>query len=63
MRCIEFIANPGSRLEIQETDKEKNVLICPAQRLDKHPYLGGRAVKQYKIKIEYEAIPILEGTL
>ena len=63
MRCIEFIANQGSRLEIQETDKEKNVLICPAQRLDKHPYLGGRAVKQYKIKIEYEAIPIMEGTL
>ena len=63
MRRIEFIANQGSRLEIQETDKEKNVLICPAQRLDRHPYLGGRAVKQYKIKIEYEAIPILEGTL
>ncbi len=63
MRRIEFIANQGSRLEIQETDKEKNVLICPAQRLDRHPYLGGRAVKQYKIKIEYEAIPILEETL
>ena len=63
MRRIEFIANQGSRLEIQETDKEKNVLICPAQRLDRHPYLGGRAVKQYKIKIEYEAIPILEGVI
>ena len=63
MRRIEFTANPGSRLEIQETDKEKNVLICPAQRLDKHPYLGGRAVKQYKIKIEYEAIPLLEGVI
>ena len=63
MRRIEFIANHGSRLEIQETDKEKNVLICPAQRLDRRPYLGGRAVKQYKIKIEYEAIPIMEGTL
>ena len=63
MRRIEFIANQGSRLEIQETDKEKNVLICPAQRLDKHPYLGGRAVKQYKIKIEYEAVPLLEGVI
>ena len=63
MRRIEFIANQGSRLEIQETDKEKNVLICPAQRLDKHPYLGGRAVKQYKIKIEYEAIPLPEGSI
>ena len=63
MRCIEFIANPWSRLEIQETDKEKNVLICPAQKLDRHPYLGGRAVKQYKIKIEYEAIPLPEGAI
>ena len=63
MRRIEFTASPGTRLEIQEVDKDKNVLICPAQRLDKHPYLGGRAVKQYKIKIEYEAIPIMEGVI
>ncbi len=63
MRCIEFIANSGSRLEIQETDREKNILICPAQKLDRLPYLGGRAVKQYKIKIEYEAIPIMEGVI
>ena len=63
MRCIEFIANVGSRLEIQETDREKNILICPAQRLDRFPYLGGRAVKQYKIKIEYEAIPLPEGAI
>ena len=63
MRCIEFTANPGTRLEIQEVDKDKNILVCPAQRLDKHPYLGGRAVKQYKIKIEYEAIPLPEGVI
>ena len=63
MRRIEFTANPGSRLEIQEADKDKNVLICPAQILDRFPYLGGRAVKQYKIKIEYEAIPLPEGVI
>ena len=56
MRCIEFTANPGTRLEIQEVDKSENILICPAQLLDRHPYLGGRAVKQYKVKIEYEVI-------
>ena len=61
MRRIEFTASPGTRLEIQEVNKDKNILVCPAQRLDKHPYFGGRAVKQYKIKIEYEAIPLLGG--
>ena len=61
MRRIEFIANPETRLEIQETDKDKNVLICPAQKFERYPYLGGRAVKQYKVKIEYEAIPLLGG--
>jgi len=63
MRCIEFTASPGTRLEIQEVDKDKNILVCPAQRLERHPYLGGRAVKQYKIKIEYEAIPLPEGSI
>ncbi len=63
MRRIEFIANPETRLEIQETDRDKNVLICPAQKLERHPYAGGRAVKQYKVKIEYEAIPLLEGAI
>ena len=61
MRCIEFIANPETRIEIQEADKDKNILICPAQKLERHPYIGGRAVKQYKVKIEYEAIPLLGG--
>jgi len=60
MRRIEFIASPETRLEIQETDKDKNILICPAQKLERHPYLGGRAVKLYKINIEYEAIPFPE---
>ena len=61
MRRIEFTASPGTRLEIQEVDCEKNILICPAQKLERYPYLGGRAVKQYKVKIEYEAIPLLGG--
>ena len=61
MRRIEFIASSETRLEIQETDKNKNVLICPAQSLDRHPYVGGRAVKQYKVKIEYEAVPLIGG--
>ena len=60
MRSIEFIAKAGKRLEIQEVDSNQNVFICPALELTKHPYLGGRAVKQYKVRIEYEATPITE---
>jgi hypothetical protein len=60
MRSVEFIAKAGKRLEIQEVDSNKNVFICPAIELEKHPYHGGRAVKQYKIKIEYDVVPITE---
>ncbi|MDD5422061.1 MAG: hypothetical protein PHT32_01375 [Candidatus Omnitrophica bacterium] len=60
MRCIEFIAKVGKRLEIQEVDSNQNVFICPALLLEKHPYIGGRAVREYRVKIEYEAIPITE---
>ena len=60
MRRIEVIADAGKRLEIQEVDTNQNVFICPAIELEAHPYFGGGAVKQYKIKIEYEVIPITE---
>lgn len=60
MRSVEFISKAGKRLEIQEVDSSQNVFICPALELEERPYLGGRAVKQYKVKIEYEAIPIEE---
>ncbi|MDP3786506.1 MAG: hypothetical protein Q8R05_03035 [Candidatus Omnitrophota bacterium] len=60
MRSIEFIAKAGKRLEIQEVDSNQNVFICPAIDLEEHPYFGGRAVRQYKVKIEYDVAPITE---
>ncbi|MDD5422050.1 MAG: hypothetical protein WC482_03875 [Candidatus Omnitrophota bacterium] len=60
MRSVEFIAKAGKRLEIQEVDSNQNVFVCPALELEKHPYKGGRAVREYKVKIEYEAVPITE---
>ena len=60
MRSIEFIVKAGKRLEIQEVDSNQNIFICPALELEKYPYLGGRAVKQYKVKIEYDIVPITE---
>ncbi len=60
MRSIEFIAKAGKRLEIQEVDSNQNVFICPALELEERPYHGGRAVKQYKVKIEYDVVPITE---
>ena len=60
MRSIEFIAKAGRRLEIQEVDSNQNVFICPAIDLEEHPYLGGRVARQYKVKIEYDVVPITE---
>jgi hypothetical protein len=60
MRRIEVVTEAGKRLEIQEVDSSQNVFICPAVELEAYPYLGGRAIKQYKVKIEYEAVPITE---
>ncbi|HPM42288.1 MAG TPA: hypothetical protein PLV52_00430 [Candidatus Omnitrophota bacterium] len=60
MRSVEFITKTGKRLEIQEIDTNQNVFICPVLKLDARPYLGGRAVREYKVKIEYEVTPITE---
>lgn len=60
MRKLEFLADSGLRLEVQEIDKNRNVFICPAQYLDAHPWHGARRVVKYKVNVEYEVIPILE---
>jgi|GEM_PF-4863621 len=60
MRSVEFITKTGRRLEIQEVDSNQNVFICPALKLEARPYLGGRVIREYKVKIEYEVTPIEE---
>jgi len=60
MRSIEFVAKAGKRLEIQEIDSNQNIFICPALELEEHPYHSHRVVKQYKVKIEYDVVPIPE---
>jgi len=60
MRSIEFIVKAGKRLEIQEVDSNQNIFICPALELEEYPYRDGRVVKQYKVKIAYDVVPITE---